>query len=147
MPASAPPPLYLKLIRKFPLRPIRSDEELERAVDVSLGLDVRRDSLTPEERDYHEVLVALIGLYEDEVHPIPDVSGPEMLRFLIEDRGVTQADVARGTQIKESAVSEMLAGKRPMGLKMIETLARYFGVAPALVLPRGASTSGAAGAK
>jgi HTH-type transcriptional regulator/antitoxin HigA len=136
MPVTKLSPLYLKLIRTFPLRPIRSDEELDRAVAVSMGLDMRRGELAVEERDYHEVLVSLIGRYEDENHAIPDVSGPDVLRSLIEDRGLSQADVARGAGIKESALSEMLSGKRSIGLKMMETLARYFGVAPALFLPR-----------
>ena len=34
MPVTAVSPQYLKLIRRFPLRPIRSDEELERAIVV-----------------------------------------------------------------------------------------------------------------
>lgn len=136
MPTAALPPLYLKLLRKFHLRPIRSDEELDRAIAVSMDLDMRRGDLAPEERDYHEVLVTLIARYEDEHHPIPDVSGPDMLRCLIENRGLTQAAVARGTGIGESALSEILAGRRPMGRKTIEALARYFKVDPGLFLMR-----------
>jgi HTH-type transcriptional regulator / antitoxin HigA len=134
MPATAVPRDYLNLIRRFLLRPIRSDEELDRAVEVSLDLDSRGD-LSPDEKAYHDVLVALIERYEDEHHPIPDVSGADMLRVLIENRGATQVDVARGTGIKESALSEILRGKRPMGRKVIDSLARYFRVAPALFLP------------
>jgi HTH-type transcriptional regulator / antitoxin HigA len=137
VPTTTVPPLYLKLIRQFPLRPLRTDEELERAIAVSLSLDKRgRAGLAPEERDYHDVLVTLIAQYEEERHPIPDVSGPEMLRCLIENRGVTQATVARGSGISESALSEILAGRRPMGRKTIETLADYFKVDPGLFLAR-----------
>jgi HTH-type transcriptional regulator / antitoxin HigA len=131
------PFLYLKLIRRFPLRPLRSDEELERAIGVSLCLDKRgRAVLAPEERDYHDVLVTLIAQYEEERHPIPDVSGLDMLRCLIENWGMTQAAVAHGSGISASALSEMLAGRRPMGRKTIETLARYFKVDPGLFLAR-----------
>jgi HTH-type transcriptional regulator/antitoxin HigA len=139
MPVTRPSPHYLKLIRKFPLVPIRSDEELDLAIAVALDLDTRRTELTPGERDYHEVLVHLIEAYEDEHCPIPEVSGPAMLRYLIEDRGMTQAAVARGTGFKESVVSELLAGKRTMGLKTIEKLARHFGVSPSVFLPRSAT--------
>jgi HTH-type transcriptional regulator/antitoxin HigA len=136
VPVTTVSPQYLKLIRRLPLRPIRSDEELEQATDVSLELDARRRDLTPDERDYHEVLVTLITQYEDEHHPIPDVSGPDMLRCLIENRGITQAAVARGSRIGESALSEILAGRRPMGRKTIEALAGYFKVDPGLFLSR-----------
>jgi HTH-type transcriptional regulator/antitoxin HigA len=134
MPSATLPSRYLKLLHRFPLRPIRSDEELDRAIAVSMDLDARREGLSLGERDYHEVLVTLIAKYEDQQHPIPDVSGPEMLRCLIENRGVTQAAVARGTGIGESALSEILAGRRPMGRKTIQSLARYFHVEPGLLL-------------
>jgi HTH-type transcriptional regulator / antitoxin HigA len=135
--ATTVPALYLKLIRQFLLRPVRSDEELERAITVSLTLDKRgRGDLAPEERDYQDVLVTLIAQYEDERHPIPDVSGPDMLRCVIENRGLTQAAVAHGAGIFESALSEILSGRRPMGRKTIESLAAYFRVDPGLFMAR-----------
>jgi HTH-type transcriptional regulator/antitoxin HigA len=135
MASTALSPLYLKLIRHYPLRPVRSDEELERAVLVSLSLDKRgRESLAAEEVDYHDVLVTLISQYEERHHRIPDVSGPDMLRCLIENRGLTQAAVARGSGVGESALSEILARRRPMGRKVIEALAGYFQVDPGLFL-------------
>lgn len=139
MPTSTVSPLYLKLIRRFPLRPIRSDEELDRATAIALELDSRSD-LTGEERDYLDVLATLIGRFEDEHHPIPDVSGPDMLRTLIEIRGLSQVEVARATGISEPALSEMIRGKRPLGRKTIEALAGYFRVDPGLFLASGSGT-------
>jgi HTH-type transcriptional regulator / antitoxin HigA len=133
---------YLALIRRYPLRPIRSDEELDRAAALALELDTRGD-LSPDERDYLDVLVTMIGKYEDEAHPIPDVSGPDMLRFLIEDRGLSQAEVARGSGLSGPALSEILAGRRPMGRKVIEKVAGYFGVDPGLFLPAKSAGRGA----
>jgi HTH-type transcriptional regulator/antitoxin HigA len=134
MPKVKPSPLYLKLIGRFPLRPLRSDEELEEATEVAEALDFR-DDLTSEERDYLDVLIGLIERYEDEHHPIPDVSGLEALKSLIEFRGVSQSEVARGAGIADSVLSEILHGKRQMGLKTIEALAGYFRVKPGLFIP------------
>ena len=115
MPITTVSPLYLKLIRRLPLRPIRTDAELDEAVAVSLSLDERgRGDLTPEERDYHDVLVTLIAQYEEEHHPVPDVSGVDMLHCLIENRELTQAAVAKGSGISEPALSDILAGRRPI---------------------------------
>jgi HTH-type transcriptional regulator/antitoxin HigA len=141
MPNVRPSPRYLKLIGRFPLRPLRSDEELEEATEVAEELDFR-DDLTPDERDYLDVLIGLIERYEDEHHPIPDVSGPEALKSLIEFRGISQSEVARGAGIADSVLSEILHGKRHMGLKTIEALAGYFRVDPGLFIseppaPRG----------
>ena len=84
---------YLELVCQVPLRPIRSEVELGRAIamiDVLLDLDERSDS----EADYLDVLSDLVEKYEDEHDPMPPVSGAEMLRFLIESQETTQAKVA-----------------------------------------------------
>jgi HTH-type transcriptional regulator/antitoxin HigA len=125
---------YLALIRKLPLRPIRSEAELDRAIAMVDALSDRK-ALSPDEHDYLLVLSGLIENYEDEHHPIPVVSGVPMLRYLIESRGITQARVAAEAGIAESALSEILAGKRKLGIKSITALAGYFKVAPGLFLP------------
>src|SRR3954452_12220426 len=89
---------YLELIRRFPLRPLRTDEELGQAVAIVDSL-VDREQLDADEEDYLQVLGTLVEQYEDEHHPLPPVSDADMLRYLIESRGVTQAKVAQGTGI------------------------------------------------
>ena len=86
---------YLDLVVQFPLRPIRSDEELEEAVRMVDSLLDRRD-LAPEEEDYLEVLGDLIERYEGEAHPMAPVSDAEMLRHLIEAKGVSQTEISSG---------------------------------------------------
>src|SRR4051794_8628846 len=121
---------YLKLIRKFPLLPIESDEDLDRAIAMVDSLASRVEDLTPGERGYLSVLAALVEKYEDGRSPEPEVDPPTMLRELIAIRGVTQADVARDTGIAETMLSGIVKGRRPMGRKTIETLSRYFHVDP-----------------
>jgi HTH-type transcriptional regulator/antitoxin HigA len=76
------------------------------------------------------VLATLIEQYEEKQHPMPPVSGAEMLRHLIEARGVTQVEVATNTGIAEPTLSEILAGKRGLSAKYMGPLARYFHVNP-----------------
>ena len=54
----------------------------------------------------------------------------DLLRFLIEQKNVTQAAVATGAGIAESTISEVLAGKRKLNRSQIGKLARYFHVEP-----------------
>ncbi len=124
---------YLTLIRRFPLRPITSEAELDRATAVMNSL-LDRD-LDSAEDDYLDVLSDLIERYEDKHHPIGDVSEDEMLAFLIEQKDVTQVEAARGAGIAESTVSEVLSGKRQLTRGQIEKLASYFHVSPAVFLP------------
>lgn len=123
---------YLALIRRFPLRPIQSEVELDYATSVMNSL-LDRD-LDPAEDDYLDVLSDLVERYEDKHHPIGDVSEDEMLAFLIEQKGVSQAEAARGAGIAESTISEVLSGKRELTRKQIEKLAAYFHVSPAVFL-------------
>jgi HTH-type transcriptional regulator/antitoxin HigA len=57
-----------------------------------------------------------------------------MLDFLIEQRGVKQADVARGTGIAESTISELIRGKRRLTRGQLEKLSGYFHVSGAVFL-------------
>jgi HTH-type transcriptional regulator/antitoxin HigA len=61
----------------------------------------------------------------------------ELLRFLIEQKGATQAAVATGSGIVESTISEVLAGKRELNRAQIVKLARYFHVEPGAFLAGG----------
>jgi HTH-type transcriptional regulator/antitoxin HigA len=120
---------YLALVQELPLKPIRSERELDRAIAMIDGL-LDRGELALEEQDYLDVLSDIVEKYEEEHHPMPPVTGPEMLRYLIEIRGVNQNDVAAETGIAESTLSEILSGKRSLGARHMPALARYFRVNP-----------------
>ena len=120
---------YVELIRQFPLRPIRSDDELDEAIRVVDSL-VGRPALAPEEQDYLLVLSDLVERYEAEAHPIAPLSDADMLQHLIEAKGVPQTEVARATGIADSTISEVLSGKRSLNRTHIGKLARYFAVSP-----------------
>lgn len=124
---------YLALIQALPLRPLRGEADLDRAIAMIDALS-DREELAPAERDYLLVLAELIARYEDEHHPMPPVSGVQMLRHLIEAKGVTQARVAIETGIAESALSEVLAGKRQLNVRYIAALSRYFHVNPGVFI-------------
>jgi len=125
---------YLSLVRNLPLRPIRAEAELDRAIEMVDALSDRAE-LSEDEQDYLLVLSSLIEKYEDDHYPVPEASGIPMLRSLIEFKGETQARVAAQTGIAESTLSEILAGKRKLAVKHITPLARYFKVDPGLLLP------------
>jgi HTH-type transcriptional regulator/antitoxin HigA len=124
-----PPDCYLELIYWFPLRPIRSDEELDRAIQVIDSL-IDRDHLEPDEKDYLDVLSDLVERFEKEHHSISPLPDGELLQHLIETSGTTQAKVARETGIAESTISEVIAGKRKLSRSHIGKLARHFNVQP-----------------
>jgi HTH-type transcriptional regulator / antitoxin HigA len=76
-----------------------------------------------------DTLATLVHAYEEEHYPIPDVTGAEVLRFLMEEHGLTQSDLPEvGSQ---GVVSEILNGKRELNVRQIRVLARKFNVSSA----------------
>jgi HTH-type transcriptional regulator/antitoxin HigA len=120
---------YLELVCRFPLRPIRSDAELDEAIQVLDSL-IDQDELTPPEDDYLDVLSDLVEAYEDVHYPIGPVSDADMLRSFLDSHRVKQSAVAKGAGITESTISEVLSGKRKLNRKQIGKLARFFHVDP-----------------
>ncbi len=120
---------YLALVSRFPLRPIRSNKELDAAVEMVDSL-LDRKNLFSEEKDYLEVLGDLIERYESEEHPVAPVSDAQMLHHLIEAKGVSQTQVSSATGIADSTISEVLKEKRSLNRNHIGKLARYFNVSP-----------------
>ena len=123
----------MSLVQRFPLRPIRTDSELESACSMIDELTVRDDP-SEAKADYLEVLGDLVRKYEDEHVAIPFVSDAEMLHSLMEETASRQADVLRGTGISKTVISLVLSGKRHLTREHIEALSRYFEVNPASFL-------------
>lgn len=116
---------YLRLVTAFPLASIQSDEQLDEARKVMDGL-LARGKLDGGEEMYLEALSDLVAAYEDEHHPIEPASDADMLRHLMEARGITQAQFARDIAVPRSTLSEILAGKKPFSRGLIRKLAGYF---------------------
>jgi HTH-type transcriptional regulator / antitoxin HigA len=118
---------YLGLLMAFPLASIKSDSLLHRAQKVLDEL-LARGELDDGEEMYLDALSDLVAVYEDEHYAIEPASDAEMLRHLMDAKGVSQAQVSRDTMIPKSTISEVLAGKKPFSRQMIRKLANYFRV-------------------
>lgn len=125
---------YIELVQRFPLRPLRSDAELDKAIAIIDEL-VTRDDLTPGESDYLDVLSDLVHKYESTEHPIEPATDAEVLRFLLQSNEMSQSDLAQRSRISGSTISEILAGKRKLSRRHIAALSRVFHVSPAVFFP------------
>lgn len=130
---------YLRIRRQVPLGPLRTAAEYDRAVAV---LDEIVDEIGEQEThplaDLAETLALAIAAYEEVHVPVPDVSGPAVLRTLMEEHELSQSDLPEiGSQ---GVVSEILSGKRDLNVRQITRLAARFGVSPAVFLQTPART-------
>lgn len=118
---------YLELVLSFLLTSIRSDEHLDEAQRVMDRL-LAKGSLDGGEEIYLDALSDLVAVFEDEHHAIEPASDADMLRHLLDAKGVTQAQLSQQAAIAKSTISEVLAGKKPFSRQMIRKLAAYFKV-------------------
>ncbi len=116
---------YLELVDTIPLASIQSERHFWAAQRVIDGLFNRAEGDAGAAL-YLDALSDLIAAYEDSHYPVPAPSAADMIRCLLEARGVTQAEVCRDTGIAKSSISQVLSGKRPLSRLMIRALADYF---------------------
>ena len=97
--------------------------------NVAVFLRVKRPTvLTPTRDGIFDALSDLIATYEDRHYPIEPATDADMLRHLLDTKGVTQAELSRGAAIPKSSISEVLANKKPFSRQMIRKLADFFEV-------------------
>jgi HTH-type transcriptional regulator/antitoxin HigA len=125
---------YLELVRSCPLRVIRNEEAYDQAIDTLNDLSDRGADRTPDETEYLLALAVFVEKYEDEHDPIPPASGADMLRALMEARQITGSDVAAGSGLAVTTISDLLDGKRRFTLEHVERLARFFQVKPSFFI-------------
>jgi HTH-type transcriptional regulator/antitoxin HigA len=117
---------YMELVRQFPLKTIKDDDEHEQAANMIselMGRDVDSGA-----GDYLDALLVLVNKYEDEHHPIDETMTPQqVLRSLMESSKLSQADIGRIIG-SESAVSMFLKGDRNLSKTQIKKLADRFKV-------------------
>jgi HTH-type transcriptional regulator/antitoxin HigA len=130
---------YLALVRKFPLRPIRSEQEYDQAIAIFKSLIVRADAgLTPGERDYTDALDRFIGDYQTRHYPLDvedELKTPiDRLKYLMEQNNMNTTDLGRLLGSGQGQASLILNGKRELSKANIRVLAERFKVNAGLFL-------------
>ena len=85
------------------------------------------------EFDLLEVLSTLADDYENKHHPILPLSPLEAIKYQMEEKGLSQQDVAPYFGGK-NRVSEVLNGKRGLTLKMVRDISKHLNIPPAVLL-------------
>lgn len=118
------------MIQKGAPRLIHSDEELTEYTQALFDLTAKADP-TPDEEKAIELMTLLIERYESEHCPVPDATPAEVLRFLLDQNGLSQRDVSPELG-SESTVSLILSGKRSLNRHHIARLSNRFHVSPSV---------------
>ncbi len=123
--------LQVHWINIAPLLIIRNEREYNAAVKrLNELLDEIGDNEKHPLYSLLDTLGTLVYAYEEEHYPIPDVTGVEVLRFLMDEHGLTQSDLPEvGSQ---GVVSEILNNKRELNVRQVRLLAQKFKVSSAV---------------
>ena len=124
---------YRKIRAVVPLGVLRTKKDYEKAVKT---LDAILDEIGENEShpwaELADALSLFIENFEKEHIRIPRISPAEILKVLMQEHGLKQADLHEiGSQ---GVVSEVLAGRRSLNTRQIAKLARRFSVSPAVFL-------------
>ena len=124
---------YGKLLAKTLPKVIETDEEFDRMAALLEELTIPERELTREEDALASLLEKLVIAYDDEHYPLPDVPPHRMVRFLMEQRGLKQADLVPVLGSR-AQVSDLVNGKRGISKNQVKKLAEYFKVSPELFI-------------
>ena len=121
---------YLRLVRAFPLRPLRNEREYDAAVKIMNRLAIRDEgTLDAGEQDYLDAITTFVAAYDEQHYPIDtsDVKPLELLTGLMEQRGMSVSDLGRviGSQ---PAASMIVNGKRGISRSQAKAIAAHFGI-------------------
>ena len=116
-----------------PMLVIRSEDDYERAVE---HLNQLLDYVGVNEQHplygLLDTLGTLIHAYEENHHPIPESSGADVLRFLMEEDALTEFDLSEIGSAQ--VVSAILNGDRELTAREIRMLAQRFHVSPSVFI-------------
>ena len=114
-------------------RVITSNQEHERLLAEVENLMDKGEHRTAEEDAALELMVRLIQNYEEEHHPLPNPTPEEMLVYLMERRGLKQADLLPIFKSR-GYISDVINGKRAISKAHARQLAGFFKVSADLFI-------------
>ena len=120
------------LARKLPAV-IRNEEENKRLIAELEDLDRRHNELSPEEREYSELLTVLIEAFEEANYALEGSTPDSRLRSLMEEHGLRQRDFLHVFGSRGIA-SEVVSGKRAISKAQAKKIAEIFHVTADLFL-------------
>lgn len=116
------------------LRPIRTEEEYDRTVSLmNYLLDMVGDQEDHALSGLLDLVSELVADYDTNHFAIEASEPNEVLRYLIELRGLKQGDLAE--IVPQSNLSAILSGKRKISATLAGKLAKFFNISPAVFVP------------
>jgi len=109
-------------------RRVSNDREYRHTLAIIRVLMEKGESMSNAEADLLETWAQLVSKYEEDISPPGDVDPVEMVKFLMEQKGLKNVDLIPAIFSSPSNASEVLNGKKSISKSVGVKLARYFGL-------------------
>jgi len=113
-------------------RPIHDKVDLENVTEIADAM--AGHTLTIDQNDYFDLLCRLIENHEHERVSALKVSGLQALRHLLEEHGMSGADLSRLLSSHRTLGAMILRGERKLTAEHVRMLSSHFGVSADLFL-------------
>lgn len=130
---------YIALLERDEIAPkvIETEAEYQRFLAVAERLIFKKQDRTAEETTLLKLLVKLIKDYEEEVFDLENwskTSPHELLQFLMEAKGIKQADLVGVLSDSSGLVSSIVNGKREISKAQAKKLGEFFKIEPGVFI-------------
>ena len=125
---------YTGLCQRYVPRPLHDATDYaaaRRAIEPLLGFEER---LTADQVDYLEAVSSFIEAHDQARVKWPRGTTLDTLKFLLEQHGMSAADLSRVLGGDRSMGPKLLRGERRLTVDHIRTLARHFHIEPGVLL-------------
>lgn len=133
-PFAALPKDYTGLCQRYVPRPLHDAADYaaaRQAIEPLLGFE---DRLNADQQDYLEAISSFIESYDEARVKWPKSTPLDTLKFLLDQHGMSAADLSRALGSDRSLGPKLLRGDRRLTVDHIRTLARRFNVEPGNLL-------------
>lgn len=125
---------YPGLCRLLMPRPIHDRVEYGNVAELTDAMALWQDEFTPDQADYFNLLCGLIEEFDREQVRWPKVSVQARLQHLIQEAGLSAADLSRLLGGSRNLGAMILRGDRNLTVAHIRKLADHFRVSPELFI-------------
>lgn len=123
---------YEGLCRWLMPRPIHDRVDYGNVAEVTDAMALWQDEFTPDQKDYFELLCGLIEEFDRHHVRWPRLGVRDRLRHLLEQSGLSAADLSRLLGGSRNLGAMILRGDRNLTVAHIQKLADHFHVSPEL---------------
>jgi HTH-type transcriptional regulator/antitoxin HigA len=119
---------YPNLCRVFLPRPIHDKVDYANVAEVADAMALHQDDFTADQTDYFDLLCTLMEEYDAANVKWPKVQGTDVLKHLLEEHGMTAAELSRLLGGSRNLGAMILRGERNLTLPHVRKLAAHFKV-------------------